>query len=233
LVIPNDEKLKDKVLVQAHNSIFAGHPRSTKTDEVVTRNFWWPGVRSSVAKHCETCDSYQRVRQDNQKAAGLYQALPIPLTQWHSILMDLITQLPPTKDGNTCIVVFVDKLNKMIHVVPTGPKYSATILADIFLQNVFRLHGMPSNFISDRDHKSNNTFWKVFFKTCNTKVNLSTSYNPQTDGQTEVVNKSIEKFLRHIGAKNQDDWDKLLVFAEFAYNNSKHSSTGFTPFRLN
>jgi hypothetical protein len=72
--------------------------------------------------------------------------------------MDLINQLPPTENGNTCIVVFVDKLTKMIHVVPTGPKYYAVILADIFLQNVFRLHGMPKHFISDRDSKSNSNF---------------------------------------------------------------------------
>jgi hypothetical protein len=107
----------------------------------------------------------------------------------------------------------------MIHVVLTGPKYSATILADIFLQDVFRLHGMPSFFISERDSKFNSSFRKNFFQACNTKNNVSTSYHPQTNGKTEVVNKSIENFLRHLGAENQDDWDKLLIFAEFAYNN--------------
>jgi hypothetical protein len=123
LVIPKDEKLRDKVLVQAHDSIYAGHPGRTKTYDLVSRSFWWPSMRTSVKVHCETCDSCQRVRQNNQKAAGLYQALPIPLLQWDSISMDLITQLPPTENGNTCIVVFVDKLTKMIHVIPTGPKY--------------------------------------------------------------------------------------------------------------
>jgi hypothetical protein len=160
-----------------------------KTYDLVLRNFWWPSIRTLVKKHCETCDSCQRVRQNNQKAAGLYQALPIPLTQWHSISVDLITQLPPTKNGNTCIVVFVDKLTKMIHVVLTGSKYSATILADNFLQNVFRLHGMPSFFISEIDCKFNSSFWKNFFQACYKTINLSTSYQPQTDGQTEVVNK--------------------------------------------
>jgi hypothetical protein len=151
LVILNYEKLKDKVLVQAYHSFFAGHPGRTKTYELVSRSFWWPGIRKAVTEPYMTCDSCQRVRQSNQKVAGLYQPLPIPLTQRHSRSMDLITQLPPTKDGNTCTVVFVDNLTKMIHCVPTGPKHSATILADIFQQIVFRLHGMPSNFISDRD----------------------------------------------------------------------------------
>ena len=109
----------------------------------------------------------------------------------------------------------------------------APILADIFLQNVFRFHGMPEVFLSDRDSKFNSTFWKEFFRICNVKINLSSSYHPQTDGQTEVVNESIENYLRHFGAENQDDWDTLLVFAEFAFNNAKHESTGFTPFKLN
>jgi hypothetical protein len=89
---------------------------------------------------------------------------------------------------------------------------------------------MLAHFISDRDSKSKSTFWKVYFQANNTKVNLSTSYHPQTDGQTKVVNKSIGNFLMHFGA---DDWGKLLVFAKFVYNYSKRRSTGFTPFRLN
>jgi hypothetical protein len=152
---------------------------------------------------------------------------------WVSVTMDLITQLPLTKDGNTAIVVFTDKLTKMIHIIPTITKYTAPILANIFLQNVFRFHGMTENFLSDRDSKFNSTFWKEFFRICNVKINLTSSYHPQTDGQTEVVNKSIKNYLRHFGADYQDDWDTLLVFAEFAFNNSKHESSGFTPFKLN
>ncbi len=207
LVIPNNERMKEKVLLQAHNSKFAGHPGRTKTYDLVTRQYWWPGVRKSVTKHCHECDSCQRVRQDNQKSTGLYQPLPIGHAPWASVTMDLITQLPPTKDGNTAIVVFTDKLTKMIHIIPTITKYTAPILADIFLQNVFRFHGMPETFLSDRDSKFNSTFWKEFFRICNVKINMSSSYHPQTDGQTEVVKKSIENYRRRFGAEKQDDWD--------------------------
>jgi hypothetical protein len=188
-----------------------------------------------VTKHCHECDSCKRVRQDNQKITGLYQPLPIAHMPWVSVTMDLITQLPLTKDGNvnTATVVFTDKLTKMIHTIPTITKYTAPIVANIFLQNVFRFHGMPEKFLSARDSKFNSTFWKEFFRICNVKIYLSSSYHPQTDGQTEVVNKSIENYLRHFGAENQDDWDTLLVFAEFAFNNSKHESSGFTPLKLN
>jgi hypothetical protein len=232
LVIPNIEKIKDKVLNSSHDSLFAGHLGRTKTYDLVTRSFWWPGIRKSVSNHCKTCDSCQRVRINNQRSMGLYQPLPVPSKQWDTVTMDFITQLPLTQDGNTTIIVFVDKLTKMIHIVPTD-KHDATVVANLFLRHVFRYHGMPSRFISDRDPAFNSVFWKEFFKTCNVTQNMSSAYHPETDGQTEVVNKSIEDFLRHFGAENQNDWDKLLVFAEFAYNNSKHESTGFSPFRLN
>jgi hypothetical protein len=113
---------------------------------------------------------------------------------WLSVTTDLITQLPLTKDGNTAIVVFTDKLTKLIHIIPTITKYTAPILANMFLQNVFRFHGMPGKFLSDRDSKFNSTFWKEFYRICNVKINLSSSYYPQTDGQTEVVNKSIGNY---------------------------------------
>jgi hypothetical protein len=92
---------------------------------------------------------------------------------------------------------------------------------------------MPTRFISDRGTIFNSAFWKEFFGYCKVTNNVSSAFHPETDGQTEIVNKSIENYLRHFVAENQDDWDKLLLFAEFAYNNSLHESTGSTPIRLN
>jgi hypothetical protein len=175
----------------------------------------------------------KRVRINNKKTGGLLQPLPIPEKQWQTVTMDLIVALPPTLDGNTSLVVFVDKLTKMIHIAPCVGQSDAPVLARLFLENVFRYHGMPTRFISDRDTRFNSDFWKEFFGHCKVTNNMSSAFHPQTDGQTEIVNKSIENYLRHFVAENQDDWDKLLLFAEFAYNNSLHESTGSTPFRLN
>ncbi len=233
LAIPNNEEIRDKILRSCHDSKFAGHIGRDKTYEMVSRQFWWPQLKESVAQHVKTCDSCQRVRQDNQKPKGLYKPLPIPEKPWSTVTMDLIVALPPTRDGNTAIAVFVDKLTKMIHIVPTTVENDAPELARLFLQNVFRYHGMPERFIHDRDTRFTSQFWTEFFGICNVSQGLSTAFHPQTDGQTEVVNKSIEDYLRHFGAENQDDWDQLLVFAEFTYNNSVHSSTGYSPFRLN
>jgi hypothetical protein len=233
LVIPDDPKLKDKILYHCHDAIYAGHLGRTKTYDLVTRHYWWPGVRKSVTEHCRSCDSCQRVRVDNQKSAGLYQPISVDKRQWDTVTMDLITDLPKTESGNTAIVVFCDKLTKMIHVVPSPTKIDSSQFANMFLHNVFRYHGWPTRFIHDRDPRFTSQFWKAFFTLCRVTNSNSTAYHPQTDGQTEVVNKSIEDFLRHFGDENQTDWDKLLVFAEFAYNNSKHESTGSTPFELN
>jgi hypothetical protein len=190
-------------------------------------------VRKDVQQYCKECDSCQRVTHTNQRAAGLYQPLPLPKKQWSTVTMDLITQLPPTADGNTAIIVFCDKFTKMIHVVPTKTKCDGPEVAHIFLKHVFQYHGMPEQFIHDRDPRFNSSFWKTLFGLCGIKQTNSTAYHPQTDGQTEVVNKSIEDYLRHFGDENQSDWDTLLPYASFAFNNSVHESTGYSPFHLN
>jgi hypothetical protein len=92
---------------------------------------------------------------------------------------------------------------------------------------------MPEQFIHDRDPRFNSSFWKTLLGLCGIKQTNYTAYHPQTDGQTEVVNKSIEDYLRHFGDENQTDWDTLLPYASFAFNNSVHESTGYSPFHLN
>ena len=164
---------------------------------------------------------------------GYYNPYLHQETEANKTMDSCLVSLPPTLDGNTSLVVFVDKLTKMIHIAPCVGISSAPALADLFLKNVFRYHGMPTRFISDRDPRFNSAFWKEFFDQCKVSCKMSGTFHQETDGQTEIVNKSIENYLRHFVAENQDDWDKLLLFAEFAYNNSLHESTGSTPFRLN
>jgi hypothetical protein len=177
----------------------------TKTYDLVARQFWWPGLRKDVDRHCKSRDSCQRIRQNIQKYGGFLQSLPIPEKQWQTVSMDLILALPPTLDGNTSLVVFVDKLTKMIHIAPCVGLSTASALADLFLKNVFRYHGMPTRFISDRDPRFNSAFWKEFFGYCKLTCKMSSVFHPETDGQTEIVNKSIENYLRHFVAENQDD----------------------------
>jgi hypothetical protein len=146
--------------------------------------------------------------------------------------MDFIVQLPKTKQGYDSIVVFVDKFTKRAHFVPTYTTATAPDIAKIFFNEIFRLHGLPKTIISDRDVKFTSQFWKSLFTQLGTKLAMSTAFHPQTDGQTERLNRTLEEMLRIFITYKQDNWDECLAAAEFAYNNSKQASTQHTPFEL-
>jgi hypothetical protein len=147
--------------------------------------------------------------------------------------MDLITALPRTKLGHDAIVVFVDKLTKWATYVPTTTNVDAPHLAHIFFQHVVRLRGIPSSIVSDRDPRFTSVFWKSLWQQLGTKLQMSTAFHPQTDGQTERQNRTLEEMLRAYVSYEQDDWDEHLAAAELAHNCAEHASTGFSPYYLN
>lgn len=146
--------------------------------------------------------------------------------------MDLITDLPVTKHGNDAIVTFVDRLSKQVHFAATTKKVDAPELATIFRQTVYKYHGMPKAIITDRDERFLSRFWQALFAVVGTELKYSTAYHPQTDGQSERANRTLEEYLRHFVSPRQDDWDDHLDLAEFAINNSINPSTGYTPFYM-
>ena len=142
-------------------------------------------------------------------------------------------QLPLTRDKHDAIVVFVDMLSKMVHFVPTTTTASALTTAQLFFEEIFRLHGLPRVIVLDRDLKFTSKFWKTLFQHLGTKLAMSTAFHPQTDGQTERMNRTLEDMLRAFVSYKQDDWDKYLAAAEFAYNSAPNALTGISPFKLN
>ena len=144
--------------------------------------------------------------------------------------MDFITQLPLSK-GKVCIWVIVDRLSKYAHFLPLSPNYTAITLASIFMHEIYRLHGLPKTIVSDRDPLFLSRFWKELFKLMGTKLVHSSAYHPQTDGQTEVVNRCLEMYLRAFVFDEPRTWAKLLYLAEFCYNTSHHSSINMSPFK--
>ena len=147
--------------------------------------------------------------------------------------MDFITQLPRTRLGHDALLVVVDKYSKMIHCIPTTTTVTAPQTAQLFIDNVVRLHGCPTSIISDRDTRFTSQFWQELWSRLGTKLAMSTAYHPQTDGQTERANRTIEEMLRAYVNKRQNDWDCHLTAVEIAYNNSRQASTGYSPFFLN
>ena len=232
LCIPPDDQLRTQLISECHDSQLAGHLGRDKTAEQLRRRFYWQGMDEEVRQYVLTCSACQRNKPSQQLPGGLLMPLEIPPRAWHTVSMDFITQLPRSKTGNDCIVVFVCKLIKRVIYVACKTACSAPQVAQLFMRHVVREHGMPTRIISDRDPRFTASFWKSFWSTLGTTLAMSTAYHPQTDGQTENSNKTLEQILRSVVDFNQTDWDELLPAAEMAVNNSKNATTGYSPFYL-
>jgi transposase InsO family protein len=159
--------------------------------------------------------------------------LPVPGYRWEVVSLDFITDLPKTNNAFDAVCVFVDKLTKMVHIAPTVSDCDASELAQIFLRDIYRLHGLPKQILHDRGTQFMSRFFTRLCAGLGIQQLPSTAFHPQTDGQTERVNRVLEDLLRHFTNAQQTNWDTLLPMVEFAINNAKHASSGFTPFFLN
>ena len=233
LCIPNSKELRSKLLHDSHDSVVAGHQGVNRSFELLHRLYFWPKMFYDVKDYVLSCDSCQRNKPLMQKPAGLLQPLDIPTRNWESISMDFIVKLPVTKKGHDSIMVVVDRLSKMTHFIPTRTDVTASQVASLFVDNIFRLHGLPKVIVSDRDSKFTGNFWKALHSLLGIKLSMSSSLHPQSDGQTERMNRCLEEALRSYVNFKQDNWDELLGCLEFALNNSIQSSTNLSPFYLN
>eukprot|EP00253_Pinus_taeda_P004696 PITA_04696 len=232
LYIPNEESLKKLILDEFHISHYSGHPGYQKMVTALRREYYWPKMKKEVAEYLARCLEFQQIKVEHLYPAGLLQPLPIPEWKWETISMDFITGLPRTKKNNDSIMVVVDKLSKAAHFIPVQSTYKAVQISHIFMQNVFKLHGLPKVIISDRDVKFTSAFWRTLFAELGTQLNFSTAYHPQTDGQTERVNQVVEDMLRACVMMKPTQWEEYLYLVEFAYNNGYHSSTQLSPFEV-
>ena len=215
-----------------HSTPTARHLGVAKTYEQTSHHFYWPKMAKEVKKFVTSCDECQRNKSSNQQPAGLLQPLEIPAERWAQVTMDFIVQLPTTQNGHDAIVVFVDHYTKRAHFHPTHTTVTAPEVAKIFFDVIFKHYGLPKAIISDQDTCFTSHFWKALFEQLGTKLSMFTAFHSQTDGQTERMNHTLEEMLRIHVTYKQDQWDEYLPAAEFAYNNSKQASTGFTPFEL-
>ncbi|WJX45504.1 hypothetical protein P8452_32379 [Trifolium repens] len=182
---------------------------------------------AKIVASCLTC---QKAKVEHQKPAGMLQSLDIPEWKWNSISMDFITGLPKTRRKHDSIWVIVDRLTKSAHFLPVRITDTAEKLTDIYVAEIVRLHGIPSSIVSDRDPKFTSHFWRTLHEALGTKLRLSSAYHPQTDGQTERTNQSLEDLLRACVLDDRGSWDDVLPLIEFTYNNSFHTSIGMAPY---
>ena len=187
-----------------------------------------------VERYIGTCASCQMNKPSQSKPAGLLQPVQVPDRPWSSISVDFITGLPNENEYKwDTVAVFVDRFSKMVHFVPCKETTSSKDFAELFMDNIFKLHGLPVEIISDRDARFTAGFWKELTSLLGTRQCMSSAFHPQTDGQTERLNRVLEEMLRHFINPIGSDWVKYLSLVEFAYNNSRNLTTKFTPFKLN
>ena len=220
-------------LIQTHHEVpAAGHPGRSKTLELLSRNYYWPKMRRDVERFVRNCHTCQRSRTSRHAPFGVLRPLPIPQQPWQDISMDFVTGLP-WSNGHDAVWVVVDRLTKQRHLVPCRTTVDARDLADLFLQNVFRLHGLPLTVTSDRGPQFASAFWHRLCARLGVEPRLSTAFHPQTDGQTERMNAVMEQYLRSYVNYLQDDWSEWLPLAEFASNNHTSETTAVSPFFAN
>jgi len=230
--IPDDKQIKQEIMNECHDVPTAGHMGMNKTFLLVTRHYIWRRIAKEIDEYVKTCDMCQSNKSSNHLKNGLLQPIDIPAKKWQTMTMDLITHLPKTKKGNDAIVVMVDKLTKTVRFAACKTAIDAPGLAKIVMREWVRVHGVPNEIISDRDARFTARFWKALWKELGTKLSMSTAYHPQSDGQTERANRTLEEMLRAYVNYKQDDWDEHLLAAEIATNNATQASTGYSPFFL-
>ena len=232
IVVPADSSLKTKILQRYHDHPLVGHVGSEKTTELVKRDFYWPKMDEEIKLYVTTCHSCQKNKPSHQFPVGLLKPLEIPARHWSHVSMDFIGPLPKS-NGYNAITVVVDKLTKLVHLIATTTTVTAKEVALLFFDNVVRLHGVPDAIITDRDARFTSLFWKELMKLMGIQQRMSSSFHPQSDGQTERTNRTLETMLRHYVNERNNDWAKHLTAAEIAINNCQQSSTKYSPFYMN
>jgi hypothetical protein len=188
LVVPKDPELRKKILDEAHLSKFSMHPGSNKMYHDLRSLYWWTRMKREIAKYISECDTCQRIKASHLKAAGPLQPLPIPSWKWEDICMDFIVGLPNTSRHHDSIWVIVDRLTKTAHFLPVHTTHKTEKYAEMYVDQIVRLHGIPKTIVSDRGALFVARFWEQLQESLGTHVIRSSAYHPQTDGQTERVN---------------------------------------------
>ncbi|CAA0830780.1 Unknown protein, partial [Striga hermonthica] len=192
IVVPKAEALRKEILSEAHTAPYLAHPGSTKMYHDLKGSFWWPGMKKDVAEFVKRCFTCQQVKFEHQSPIGLLQPLPIPKWKWEEVTMDFVTGLPRSSEHHDTIWVVVDRLTKVAHFLPVSMKMSLDKLAEIYTRGIIRLHGVPVTIVSDRDPRFISRFWHSLHEAMGTKLEFSSAYHPETDGQSERTIQTLE-----------------------------------------
>ncbi|QRV89304.1 Retrotransposable element Tf2 protein [Ceratobasidium sp. AG-Ba] len=227
IVIPENKEVKLAILEMHHDNPIAGHQGQARTLELISRRYYWPAMKAQVNRFVESCEVCQQSKGHKQFAP--LKPLPIPQKPWEDIAYDFIVKLPESQ-GLDSILVVIDRFSRQAHFIPCLESTNAEGVADLFIQEVWKLHGLPKTTVSDRGPTFNSQFLRALYAKLGIEPKFSTAFHPETDGITERTNQWLEGFLRSFCNYRQDDWVRWLPIAEFCHNNQVNSATGKTAF---
>ncbi|GKC97688.1 putative reverse transcriptase domain-containing protein [Tanacetum coccineum] len=222
--VPLKGEVRTLIMDEAHKSKYSVHPGADKMYYDLRDRYWWPGMKKDIAEYVSKCLTCLKVKAEHQRPSGLLQQPEIPVWKWEGIAMDFVTKLPRTSSGHDTIWVIVDRLTKSAHFLPMREDYKMERLARLYLNEIVARHGVPISIISDRDSRFTSRFWQSMQEALGTRLDMSTAYHPQTDGQSERTIQTLEDMLRACVLDFRGSWDVHLPLVEFSYNNSYHSS---------
>ncbi|GJZ21346.1 reverse transcriptase domain-containing protein [Tanacetum coccineum] len=215
---------------ESHKSKYSIHPGSDKMYNDLKKLYWWPNMKAIIAEYVGKCLTCSRVKIECQKPSGLLVQPEIPMWKWEIITMDFVSKLPKTSIGHDTIWVIVDRLTKLAHFIPIRATDSMETLTRLYIKEIVSRHGVPISIISDRDSHFTSSIWQSLQNALGTQLDMSTTYQPKTDGQSERTIQTLEDMLRACAIDFGKGWDKHLPLVEFSYNNSYHASIKAAPF---
>jgi len=228
--VPSSQR--NLILRIMHDLPLGMHQGAAKMYALMAARFYFPKMAERVRAYVETCEHCHRNKAYTRNTRGVPRPSEVPFRRFDVVALDIVSGFPTTKTGFDVIVVFTDRLTKRVYIEPCTKTASARDLALIFFRTVFRSQGMPRVLLSDNGPQFTSEFWTEFFSLLQTDIRLTSSYHPQSNGQTDRFNRTLIEALRSFVNARHDNWDQFLVPFEFAYNSTVNASTGFSPFIL-
>jgi len=228
LYVPDSDELRLPIIQEHHDTALAGHPGLAKMFNRLDQGYHWQELRKDIDRYVQNCQNCQRSRGSRDSTFAVQRSLAVPDRPCRDISMHFVVGLPECEGFDTIWVV-VDRLLRTQHFIPCHTTIDALGLAKLFLQEVVCLHGLPLSIVSDRGPQGASTFWHQMCSRLGIDRRMSTAFHPQTDGQTEGMNASMQQYLRVFVTHQQDDWVKWQPLAEFAANNGVSERSKCTP----
>ncbi len=230
VLVPGVPELRQRVIAEHHDTPYSGHRGVEKTIELVSRHFAWATLKQDVEAYVRSCDACQRHKSSTQRPAGLVQPLPVPRRPWERIGVDLWVKLPRSPRGHDSVLVVTCHFSKYVRLLPVSESLTAEGLWAELEREVFSLYGWPREMVSDRGPQFTSAYTQQMCALRRVKQSLSSAYHPQSNGQTERVNRVLGEVMRTCVSNASDaDWDQHLHMVQFAMNNSWRQSLGTTP----